>query len=919
MKILIQLVILMIFSVSIMAQNPQQIAQQELERRGLGDEEVRLRLQKRGIDVNSIDINNPSEVFQLEKSLKEVIAEMEKEKLESNGGGKANNGVSESNLETIKTISEEESKILAKEGEDISNAIDDGATLQEAVSEELIDAQQTKLPEGTTYGQDLFRSQDIKLYRQSQDVKPPASYVLGVGDVVAVSIWGYSEEDLLFEVNNEGYIKPTGIPRIYLKGIKLGDARELLMKRFSNYYKFNNNEFEVALNYGRTINVNIVGVVYNFGNFNLPAINTAFNALVASGGPNNIGSVRNIKVKRFGEPDKNLDVYKYLIDPSYISGFYLEEDDYIYVPVATRLISISGAVIRANKYELKDNENLTDLLIYCGGLKANASLKNIQIKRFVDSKEVLIDVDLGDILKSNKDFKLLNGDKVQVFAIADDYNNYVTLNGAVERPGQYAIDNNTTITQLLSKTEVKPEAYKDVAYLKRINEDNTTYSYERINIGAILANTNHPDNIVLKNKDQLVIYNQSKFIDVETITVSGNVRQPNTFSYDYQNGMTISDAIFLAGGLKKYATDFAYLRRRDINDPAGEMYIRVDLKNALADPSGSDNLALLPGDRLVAYSKTKFVESFSVSIEGMVKEPGEYDFDSTLTLRDLITLSGGLTFNASRKKIDLYRLDVSGDRTTKTLSANIELDENDNIIGNVPELRPFDKIVVRQAADFESIRMVAVKGEVVYPGNYALLNDNETVASLIKRAGGTTEEAFLAGGKLYRSRGDIGYVSLNLEEAMNNQNSPQNIVVQRSDEIVIPKYTDLVTITGEVKSYEVYNSDISGQGKVVVPFIKGKNAKYYVENYAGGFQSDADKGNVMVTHPNGRVEKTGRFLFWRNYPEVRKGSTIRVFAKEVDKSNRADKEPINWNVILGNAVTQATAVLTLILLAQRVD
>ena len=177
----------------------------------------------------------------------------------------------------------------------------------------------------------------------------------------------------------------------------------------------------------------------------------------------------------------------------------------------------------------------------------------------------------------------------------------------------------------------------------------------------------------------------------------------------------------------------------------------------------------------------------------------------------------------------------------------------------------------------------------------------------------------MAGGKLYRSRGDIGYVSLNLEEAMNNQNSPQNIVVQRSDEIVIPKYTDLVTITGEVKSYEVYNSDISGQGKVVVPFIKGKNAKYYVDNYAGGFQSDADKGNVMVTHPNGRVEKTGRFLFWRNYPEVRKGSTIRVFAKEVDKSNRADKEPINWNVILGNAVTQATAVLTLILLAQRVD
>lgn len=917
MKILIQVAIMFLFVTNIAAQSPQQLAQQELERRGLGDEEVRLRLEQRGIDVNNIDINNPSEIFKLEKTLKEVVEELEKEKLEKATSNSAGNSDAVSDI--AKNISKEEAKILAKEGEEISDAIDEGATLEEAVSEELIDAQQTRLPEGITYGQDLFRSQDIKLYRQSQDVKPPASYVLGVGDVIAVSIWGYSEEDLIFEVNNEGYIKPTGIPRIYLKGIKLGDARKLLLKRFSNYYKFNNNEFEVALNYGRTINVNIVGEVYNFGNFNLPAINTAFNALVAAGGPNDLGSVRNIKLKRYGEPDKNLDVYKYLSDPSYASDLYLEEDDYIYVPVAEKLVSISGAVIRPNRYELKKNEDLADLLAYCGGLKANASLKNIQIKRFESDKEVLIDVDLNDIVNTNTDFKLRNGDIVRVFSIADNYQNFVKLGGAVERPGEYAIDEDTRISELLSKTKINDDAYLEVAYLKRKNEDKVTSTYKRINLGSVISDSNHPDNIILKSLDELVIYRQSKFIDPELFYVSGNVRAPGGFAYDYQNKLNVSDAIFLAGGLRQYSTDFAYVRRKNENDPSLNEYIRINVKSAVQNPNSEDNIEILPGDRLVTYSKSKFVESFSVKVEGMVKEPGEYQYDPSLTIQDLITLSGGLTFNASRKRIDLFRLDVSSDNETKTLAARIELDENNQVVGNEPELKPFDRIVVRQAADFEEIRMVSVKGEVLYPGIYALLDDNETIASIIKRAGGPTKEAFLPGGKLYRGRGGVGFIALDVAEALSNNGSPQNIAMQEADELVIPKYTDLVTITGEVKSYELYNPEISNQGKVVVPFIEGKNAKHYIVNYAGGFQSDADRGNVTVTHPNGRVEKSGRFLFWRTYPKVRKGSRIKVFPKEVKEEKKNNGDPIDWNSILGNAVTQATAVLTLILLAQRVD
>lgn len=894
------------------AQSPEQIAKQELERRGLGDEEVRARLAARGIDINAVDINNPSEVFALEKSLKEVIDEIEKEKASSINGG-------ETTKEIIKKpLTEEESKILAKEGETISDAIDEGATLQEAVSEELIDAQDTKLPDAITYGQDVFRSQDIKLYRKSQDVKPPATYILGAGDIVAVSIWGYSEEDLVFEVNNEGYIKPEGIPRIYLKGIRLGDARKLLLKRFSNYYRFNENEFEVALNYGRTLNVSIVGEVYNFGSFNLPAINTAFNALVAAGGPNNIGSVRNIKLKRFGEKDKDIDIYKYLLDPTYASSFYLEEEDIIYVPVAEKLVRLSGAVIRPFRYELKQSEDLVELLSYAGGLKANASLKNIQIKRFENDQEIIIDVDLNDIIKSNKDFKLLNGDIITVNTIPNKYKNFARLGGAVSIPGEYAIQQNSRITDLLDRVEIDDDAFLELAYLKRTNDDNVTSSYFRINLNKIIRDRNSEDNLLLKNKDELVIYSKSKFIDNKSFTIQGNVRDPGDREFDFSNTLKLNDAVIMAGGLKEYSTDFAYLQRKNQNDPSRTEYYRINIKNAIENINSEDNIDIEPGDKIVVYSKAKFSDSFTVKVDGNVRSPGEYKYDPSLSLNDVIIMSGGLTFNASRKRIDLYRLDINDENATKTLAANIELDENNQPINGSVELQPFDEIRVRLAPEFENIRNVTLKGEVKYPGTYAILDDNETVTSLIKRAGGLTNEAFLGGSKLYRAGGDIGFVSVDFEKAFDNPGSFQDIIIKKSDEIRIPKRNDLVTILGEVKSYEVYNNEVVNQGKIVIPFEEGKNAKYYVNKFAGGVQDDGDKGNITVTLPNGRVRHTKRFLFWKKYPKVEKGSIINVFAKKTNQKEEEEKD-IDWTSILTSSVAQATSLLTLLLLIQRVD
>jgi protein involved in polysaccharide export with SLBB domain len=732
-----------------------------------------------------------------------------------------------------------------------------------------------------------------------------------------VSIWGPSEEDLVFEINKDGYIKPDGIPRIYLKGLEFSEVKALLFKRFSNYYNFGKNQFEVALNFSRTINVNITGEVFNYGTFNIPAINTIFNALVAAGGPNDIGSVRKIRHIRPGQLDQIIDIYEYLQDPQYGTQMYLEENDILNIPVADKIVKISGAIIRPHSYELLNNENLVKLLDYCGGLRANASFKNIQITRFENDIEKIIDVDLGSILKSNKDFELKNGDRVFIQKIPEKFKNFMTLNGAVVDPGEYAISDNTKLSEVLSKTQLTDEAYLDVAYLQRSNNDGT-FSLIRIPIQEIMESSQSSSDIVVKNQDVLVIYKKSRFIDKEGFQISGSVRNPGKFNYDYSEKTKLSDAIVLAGGLKKYATDFAYLKRTDPDDASKLLYIRVNVRDAINYPSGPENIFIQPGDNLVIYNQEDFIDEFEVTIGGEVRNPGKYKFDSSLTLTDIITMSGGLTFQASRKRIDLYRLKFNSDNDTKTLAANLILDENNNVINGELELQPFDHIIIRQASEFELIKTVTVRGEVKYPGTYALISQNERLTSVIERAGGLTEEAFLEGTHVLRPSFGVGYISMQAEDAVNNPNSSQNIILNGLDEIVIPKTSDLVTIVGNTFANAFYNA---GQNiaQINVPYDENKNAKYYIEKYAGGVSKSGDLKKISVQYANGRVESVRHYLWiFPKYPKVEKGCTITVPVKD-NLLNVSNSESTDWSDILTNAVGQATAVLTLILLIQRVD
>lgn len=157
---------------------------------------------------------------------------------------------------------------------------------------------------------------------------------------------------------------------------------------------------------------------------------------------------------------------------------------------------------------------------------------------------------------------------------------------------------------------------------------------------------------------------------------------------------------------------------------------------------------------------------------------------------------------------------------------------------------------------------------------------------------------------------------MRLDEVLDNPNSLHNTSLVDGDTIYIPKRFNHVKILGAT-TYLQQRKDLN---QIVAPFEKGKNALYYINNYAGGFADNARRDKIMVKYPNGEVKQIKkRFLLGKKYPEVLPGSEISVWTVAKDLRSGSGEEDVNWTKVLGDSVAQAMSILTLILLVQRLD
>ena len=778
-------------------------------------------------------------------------------------------------------------------------------------------------PEPTpTYGQEIFRNNSIAVYQKAEDIVASDAYVLGTGDKIGVIGFGRSQFEGILEIDQEGFIRMgNGLPKVLLKGVTFGNAKELLYQRYSQYHVITRGEFQVTLNKPRNMTVNVFGEAKTTGSFTLPGINTAFNVLSAAGGPTDIGSVRRIKLIR-GNETLPLDIYEFMNDPGVAKNYFLQNNDYIHVPIAQKVVEIRGAVTRPMKYELLDNENLTQLIKFAGGAKANAYLADVQVTRFMNDKQMVTNINLRELEGNDGDYILFNGDIVEIKSVDEVAQNVVSISGAVRFPGKYERREGMRISDLISQSVLKPDARLDFGYLLRYQLDGS-YKYERVNIQVILDNPNSPANLSLGLQDMVQVMSMTSYAQLGFFSVIGAVNTPDTFSFNPDGRLKLEEAILLAGGTKQNVSDFGYIMRLNPREPKAIEYIHFDLMEAMKDPSSSANIEIKDGDQIMIFNKNDRRDDFTVAIYGSVRTPGIFPYGQGMSLADIVSLAGGFKYEADNERIDLARTEYTNGQEMKITLYNTELArdfETNGLVDNSLKLQPFDHIYIRTIPEFEGQQTVRVDGEFKYPGTYPILEDKERIADLVARAGGLTGEAFPEGAKLYRLGDSTGLVVINLAEILQNGNVPSNIVLRSGDVLIVPKSRDLVTIGGYVNLGDVYSQGIlKGRNSVTVAFRGEKSAKHYIDKFAAGVSKDGSLNEIRVQFADGRAERTKKFLFVNQYPTIEKGATITVGPKEVKPTVAKAEKNSDWGNILRDTVYQATAILTLIILIDQLS
>lgn len=846
----------------------QEIATTELSKYGVDEKELVERLLVKGIDINSM-------------TTEQLLAAQP---------------IIEATVDEIKN----EEKITETESEDSSEPLDIVSSKSEATAELEIQnfLEQKDIEVTGIYGHDIFKNKTLEVYRATEQASAPNHYVLDTGDELAVSIFGASQADLILKIGEDGFIRPSGIPRIYLKGRQLGEARKLVESRLSNYYVFTKGQFSMTLDAARTVNISILGEVELNGTFTLSALNGPLNALVAAGGPTKMGTVRQIEIIRDGKKT-TVDVYDFLENPQKLTSFSMKDNDIIRVPLAKNIIALNGAVKRPMKYELLPNENFHDLVTYAGGTLPRAAMNATRIERHVGGYLKIIDINPERYTL----FKLENGDIAEIPIVKEPIDDFVTITGNVLVEGRFEFNTALSLNDVLIKAQLTPGARKDVAFIERKNEDGTN-KLIRIDIGE---NSNDLKSKLFRG-DKIRILSSERFIDKSTFTIRGAVRDSSrTFPYPQDGSLSLEEAILLAGGLKTNVDTEAMIVRIPVENKEKREYLRFPIAEA-------STTIIKPFDEIVLYTKERFLDAPTVKIAGAVRSPGTFVYNENLTINDLIYLAAGVRFSAAYDRVEVYRLNLEGNET-RTLVEKIVLNENGQIEAEF-KLMPYDEIYVRSSANFEQIQMVSVQGEVKFPGEYARIPGKNRLSDFVRRAGGLSNEAFINGATLYRSISDTGYIVLNLKSAIESPSNPENILLREGDVIYIPKPKQLVTIdirnTNAKRSLR-YNS--TKNGRLQVAYQGEHDIAWYVNNFAGGFTQNADKKNSILKLANGQVQETKSIFGIRNYPAVKEGSEI-VIPLKPEKPKREGR--VEWASVATAIASGLTFTLTTILLIDRI-
>jgi protein involved in polysaccharide export with SLBB domain len=723
--------------------------------------------------------------------------------------------------------------------------VDTVSLYKKLISGEIVDPQKT-LKSLNVFGYSIFHQKSPSTFAPSNAITVPADYLININDEIKIMLWGRINEEYSLKVQKDGSIKIPRIGPVFVSGLNFETMRKNITDQLGTIEGVNVN---VSMGEMRTIGIYLVGEVKVPGFYAVSALSNLTNALFLAGGPTSSGSLRNIQLKRNGKTISKIDFYDFLLSGNDNSSLRLQSGDVIFVPIVEKMAAVAGNVRRSAIYEIDKNTTLESLINLAGGLTPGAWTNKIQISRFKDNQfHVILDVD--SISAKIPDVKIMDGDLVSIFPVISKEINAVYLQGNVIRPGKYEFKPDMKISDIIHD-------YQD-----------------------LLAETYF---------DYAVVYRQ----------------EPPSF-----------------------------LNR----------IIAFNLRNVIDDVNSDDNMFLKPKDQIMIYNKDFFEPSREVAINGAITNPGNFKLMENMKVRDLILQAGGLTDEASPVRGELYRRHSSINEKIKTekIDFNVSSAMINDPSHNLP-LYKGDVVSIRNKMGWEKRRTVTLDGQINYPGNYVLF-ENENLGELIQRAGGFKEDAYVAAAVFkrksvqeleiqrkeeYSKNLESDIMKLSVEKAAKEQGDINSILAQKmmiKDEIDSTKSTGRVVIDltdlNKYSDFQLEDDDylyiprklntVSVIGEVFNPTtFKYEPEHSSVEQLilsAGGFKGNADLKNVYVIKANGSII-TRKDNHFSKYP-LAPGDAV-VVPQKIDYIN-ANKRFIETAGAVANFATGLMAVVALV-------
>ena len=698
-------------------------------------------------------------------------------------------------------------------------------------------------------------------------------YILAPGDELRITVFGDNNLEFVSKIDLNGNISFPNIGVFFAAGNSFATLKNRVKIFLGKYYSGllstpSRTFLDVSLTQIRPVKVSVLGNVTTPGPHLVSGMATVLNALYASGGVNTSGTLRDVKVYRDNKLIKTIDLYDYITQGNIDQDIRLSNNDILFVGPRLSSVTLEGQVKTAAIFELKPNESLKDLFTYAGGLPADASLNNVNISRikpFKDRKQELVfdrfltTINYASIQKNaQKDFQLTDGDLVSVQEILATQKNKVFIEGNVNAPGSYALDIFKDLKTLINSGAkgLLPNTYMQKLDINKVDEQGNL-SFKTYNLSSVL---NDQIQVSLQENDSVKIYALEEVQGAQTVTISGFVADSIPKTVFWSKDLSIFDLIFQA------------VSYEELDFQAKVLASRLDLKR-FDEQTGLYNLTqysldaleeikttyLMPKDEVVLYTKSVTQDiAPTFKVLGKVSDPGVFSLGNTLYVEDAILMAGGFLDEAEKTVVNVNRLDRDLEKGTYSKLETYELDMEYLLGLKKKPSQPFilqnkDIITVFAPIRAQFQPTISVQGEVKFPRDIILENDQVGIRKIIEIAGGLTNNSNMESSYILR---DSLKVFFNIQKL----NSKKQLLLLDGDVLVIGSKLASITTSGGVANPSIFNWE------------KGRRAKYYIAN-SGGKKKRIK--NMFVQQANGKSEAIGFFKNPRVYP----GAEIIVIEK----------------------------------------